>query len=132
MDDRLTKKLWHTNRKRFITEFSILQTVNSDGSIEHTYFEFHNKTRQLERLCSCHIVEVPCTGLKDKNGKLIYEGDIIQFPDPYKENTLLAHTIKWESHFTHTGYWLNSDFTKLSEVIGNIYEDEEILKCIKQ
>lgn len=73
-------------------------------------------------------VLLQCTGLKDKNGKLLYEGDIIQIPDPYKENTFLRVIIKWEIQFTHTGFWINSDFAKCSEVIGNIYENKELLQ----
>lgn len=64
------------------------------------------------------IVE-QCTGLKDKNGKLIYEGDII-YPN---------YEIKWSS----LGYVLpngnNLSFYNGScEVIGNIHENPELLK----
>ena len=30
MNDRFIKKLWHTNRKIFLKEFSILQTIHSE------------------------------------------------------------------------------------------------------
>ncbi len=65
MQDDQIKKLWHTNRKCFIEQFSILQTINSDGNFEHTYFEYNPKTQELERLSTCQIKEVRCTGLKD-------------------------------------------------------------------
>ena len=49
MEDRLIKKLWDRNQKGFITEFSIMQTTNSDGTIEHTYFERNKKQFNIKK-----------------------------------------------------------------------------------
>lgn len=63
------------------------------------------------------------TGLKDKNGKEIYEGDIVQLAQFIIE-------VKWVNEFSrftnkddYTGF-----FPKNIEVIGNIYENPELLK----
>jgi len=73
------------------------------------------------------------TGLKDKNGKEIYEGDIIKNIDGY------VHWGKYEDgEYVYNVYtWvLNKYGTVLSEmvltyknveVIGNIYENPELL-----
>ena len=81
------------------------------------------------------------TGLHDKNGKEIYEGDIVQTYDG-KGNKEYVQEIKWEEyasccecstdHGFNTGslyyYFDGKTPTGTSEVIGNIYENPELLK----
>lgn len=79
-----------------------------------------------------HLEITQFTGLKDKNGKEIYEGDILKKHD---QKSLV--TVKYNQKccaFRYSYIKVNYQFdifkseTILDEVIGNIYEDKELLK----
>ena len=74
------------------------------------------------------------TGLHDNNGVEIFDGDIVRLQDE-------LHLIKFEKYrFEADGFWMNwqddpgdffsEDAYKKCEVIGNIYENPELLEEI--
>lgn len=80
------------------------------------------------------------TGLTDKNGVKIFEGDIVRYTERrfYGEDFHVAHVVKFEEGgFTAHNYFLNrwlrnwaGGSTQLEgiEVIGNIHDNPELLE----
>ena len=70
-----------------------------------------------------------CTGLKDKNGKWIFEGDICKHRSNYSGNIVISVVTYTDGHFLalvceNSGFELSEKL----EVIGNIYDDPELLE----
>ena len=69
------------------------------------------------------------TGLKDKRGTWIYEGDILRFAPllclPFSEEITIVSAVPLAGLYGLPGYL---GFMGQSEIIGNIYEHPELLK----
>ena len=72
------------------------------------------------------------TGMTDKNGTKIFEGDIVK--EKYKINERLYYIVFDNDYFAlraeseYTSYQLDELLLSHCEVIGNIYDNKELLK----
>lgn len=92
----------------------------------------YSKELDIERLSNFVIPKTlgQYTGLTDRNGKKIFEGDIVNWrfsPCVVKWDSINACYSLYQKGITKISGF-NADTMKLFEVIGNIYDNPELLE----
>jgi len=90
-----------------------------------------------------NVIGIQCTNLKDTNNKLIYEGDIIELEGKIRGEVKCGEYKTYDlADITHYGFYVNfssidkictiidavnPNIYKQCQVVGNIYENPELL-----
>ena len=116
----LTRKQRYKGNKTFISEKSVISTGITESS--GAYGE-SQKTIEYEVIPE---TVGQYTGLTDKNGKKIFEGDIFAHPD----NKKYKYIVSWDDDVASFG-WFNGDGMGFDneeiEIIGNIHDNPELV-----
>ena len=139
MQDRFRFRVWFTpDYQEPEMIYDAEQTYDNRCRNEGSYY--HDNFGEILEDKNCIVMQ--CTGLKDKNCKLIYEGDIVKFAfhELAEEKAWEKAVIVWGDKYKYPAfdidkcefecnglsYIFNEDW--VIEVIGNIYENPELLE----
>lgn len=123
-------RAWDSWRKRM----SVVDRIYIDTEGVHLYDDFGEYWRDFR-----DVKLMQSTGLKDKNGKEIFEGDVVRQvrTHPTTENGTITGVVTmlegaWlivnDNEQLASDLWSETDE---NEIIGNIYENREFLEAIK-
>ena len=76
--------------------------------------------------CLSHVL-MQFTGLHDRRGKEIYEGDALQEGKEDWAKWIPVFAVEWLTHHTFCGWNVNQEITRRCEIIGNVYEHPELM-----
>jgi len=137
--DKETEKMWHNNTEYYHNDilnkpYSQNLVLTMNGEIRTCQWYENGVT--LHDFSRYEIMQY--TGLKDKSGREIYEGDILEHP---KDGFGRKYGISWANDYAgfwyaplpihgmqqYGGHLIATDVIE-AEVIGNIYENPELLE----
>jgi uncharacterized phage protein (TIGR01671 family) len=121
--DKMNKKIFYLEHKE------IFYDLNDRNNLNLVFYKTNDKIID-EGIGDFELMQY--TGLKDKNGKEIYEGDIVEIEET-GETYIVEFDIKKAKYIfrDNCGTGHNFDFNYYGntfEVIGNIYENPELLE----
>ena len=143
MNDRFKFRVWDVQNQKYL----YFDLLNKGSMSDFGYFateeapDYNEQIKCPDTNCWALIIE-QCTGLRDKNGKLIYEGDIIEkqnqkFVIKYEFDSFVACSeekkpVSIYGLFTFKlcfGGWPEKETENTIKVIGNIHENPELLEA---
>lgn len=131
-EDRFKFRIWDVQNQKY----HFLDLTKTTDIDDLAFFandivpDYNEQVKCPDSNCWALIIE-QCTGLKDNNGKLIYEGDVLTHENIYDGHIKIKVVFNTDGFYTE--YLNGNPFNFLSSVkplnvIGNIHQNGNLLK----
>ena len=133
MADRFSFRAW-VNGKMWYSENPLQFNYMEDGGGGMGFFAYSNALGLTETIPEGQRIIMQCTGLKDKNGTLIYEGDVVEKlvdmrTQAFQRSTVINCQAMWKllAGDKNTSTPLGWPSPSCLEVLGNVHENPELM-----
>jgi hypothetical protein len=123
-NERHKYRVWDVRKETYLNTDNVF--IDASGVCYH----FDTMCERFDLMQYDVIVE-QCTGLTDKNGNLIFEGDVLEFDG--MQMWVSFNNGSFVYNYKHGSYRLRQDMANDSVIIGNIHEEQfrEITKKVE-
>lgn len=126
-NDRFKFKIFDRVNNIFLNDYSKLYCISVNGDI----MSINKLDGNVTCLSYDNFILMQSTGLVDKNGTEVFEGDIIKDSNNYifkiyYNQEKCCFMAENKEYFTDMN--ICAGFIKSKEVIGNIYENKDLIK----
>ena len=140
--DRFLTRVWDKQEKMMIYKYQkfvydgvwyVFESVTNDAVIASEYNPILDVCQIICLELKDRFVPMLCSGRRDKNKKLIYDGDVIDCLGNNCKRAVALSDGCWVVKCTQGGYFEDRDYelslwdsldSKNDEIIGNIHENE--------
>ena len=124
MQREIKLRAWDKKQKSFINGFNMIGFSTGQGAPKRKLQRFDTYWDEEE------VVIMQYTGLKDKNGKEIYEGDIVKFGEDEIPYEVYRHDSgSFDAKGLSLWEWISENGEENEwEVIGNTHDNPELLQ----
>jgi uncharacterized phage protein (TIGR01671 family) len=127
MEREIKFRAWDKVHKKFLDEDDVC--IGLDGCLYSVEYIgdtcMHHSVTNITEINSSKVILSQFTGLKDKKGVDVYEGDIVEWLQRDETRTRLVVKFEWDDLLSRV--YTYPYIGPTAKIIGNVFENPELL-----